>query len=73
MTRARARAPLYTVVDVWRGIAVGAYSFQRLGDARKCMARLLAGRNLQEDDVRLFEGLLDAYPDKAQATKTGAQ
>ena len=66
MTRTRARAPIYTVVDVWRGIAVGAYNFQRLEDARKCMARLRAGRNLQEDDVRLFEAVLDAHPDESQ-------
>ena len=66
MTRARARVPIYTVVDVWRGIAVGAYNFQRLEDARKCMARLRAGRNLQEDDVRLFEAVLDAHPDESQ-------
>jgi len=66
VTRTRARVPIYTVVDVWRGIAVGAYNFQRLEDARKCMARLRAGRNLQEDDVRLFEAVLDAHPDESQ-------
>lgn len=60
---------MYTVVEVWRGIAVGAYSFQRLDDARKCMARLRAGCNLQEDDVRLFEGVLDAQPDESQVVE----
>ena len=30
------------------------------------MARLRAGRNLQEDDVRLFEGVLDAHPEESQ-------
>ena len=69
MTRTRARAPIYTVVDVWRGIAVGAYSFQPPEDARECMARLRSGRNLQEDDVRLFEGVLDAYPDESQVAE----
>lgn len=66
MTRTRARAPIYTVVDVWRGVAVGAYSFQRLEDARKCMARLRVGRDLQEDDIQLFEGVLDTYPEESQ-------
>ena len=66
MIQSVARAPIYTVVEVISGIAVGAYSFQRLKDARKCVAQLRAGRDLQEDDVRLFEGVLDAHPDESQ-------
>ncbi len=51
---------IYTVVDVMRGIAVGAHSFRRLNDARACMKRLRAGRDLQEDDVQLFKSTIDA-------------
>jgi hypothetical protein len=46
---------LYTVVEVWRGIAASAKSFTRLRDAQKHMLRLRQGRNLAEDDVQLFE------------------
>ncbi len=45
---------IYTVVDVARGVAVGAQSFQRLRDARAFMRQLCDGRDLQEDDVQLF-------------------
>ena len=46
---------LYTVVEVWRGIAASAKNFTRLRDAEKYMRRLRKGCNLVEDDVRLFE------------------
>ena len=64
MTRADAEARIYMVVDVLSGVAVGAYSFRRLEDARTWAVRLRAGRDLQEDDVRLFEAALDARPDE---------
>ncbi len=47
---------LYTVVEVWRGIAASAKNFTRLRDAEKYMRRLRKDRNLVEDDVQLFEG-----------------
>lgn len=62
MPRAGGDARIYTVVDVWRGIAVGAHTYRRLKDAKACAARLREGRNLFDDDVRLFEGILDADP-----------
>ena len=46
---------LYTVVDVWRGIARGARNFRRLRTAQKYMRSLRRGRNMAEDDVQLFE------------------
>jgi hypothetical protein len=46
---------LYTVVDVWRGVAAGAKNFRRLKNARNHMRRLRRGRNLIEDDIQLFE------------------
>jgi len=49
---------IYTVVDVWRGVAVGAKSFTRRGNARKYMQRLRRGRNLEQDDVKVFENTL---------------
>ena len=45
---------VYTVVEVMRGVAVGAYSFRRLQDALFYAERLREGRNLQEDDIQLF-------------------
>ncbi len=49
------RLKLYTVVEVWRGIAASAKNFTRLGNAHKYMQRLRRGRNLTEDDIRVFE------------------
>jgi hypothetical protein len=49
------RLNLYTVVEVWRGIAASAKNFTRLRDAEKYMRRLRQSRNLVEDDVQLFE------------------
>ncbi len=49
------RLKLYTVVEVWRGIAASAKNFTRLRDAENHMRRLRQGRNLMEDDVQLFE------------------
>ncbi len=69
MPRAGGEARVYTVVDVWRGIAVGAYSYRRLKDAEACAARLREGRNLLEDDVKVFVGLLDAQSDPDQAAE----
>jgi len=46
---------LYTVVEVWRGIAASPKNFIRLRDAENYMRRLRQGRNLAEDDVQLFE------------------
>lgn len=51
-------ARVYTVVDVMGGVAVGALSFGRLEDARAWLRRLRRGRDLERDDVRLFEGTI---------------
>jgi len=69
MTRAEAEARIYTLVDVLSGVAVGAHSIRRLEDARTWVARFQAGRVLQEDDVRLFESVLDARPDEEQVAE----
>ncbi len=53
--RRASRLKLYTVVEVWRGIAASAKNFIRLRDAENYMRRLRQGRNLAEDDVQLFE------------------
>lgn len=50
---------IYTVVDVWRGLANGSRSFVRLDEARNHLRRVQKGRNLQEDDVRLFENTIE--------------
>jgi hypothetical protein len=54
MPRTGACSRIYTVVDVMRGVAVGAHSFRRLTDTRAFMRQLRDRRNLQEDDVQLF-------------------
>lgn len=58
---------VYTVVDVWRGVAVGAYNFRSLRAARVALRRIRRGRNLQEDDVQLFEGTI--YSGKRKTRK----
>ena len=60
MIESRAGMRIYTVVDVMRGVAVGAYSFRRLRDAHAYLKRLRGGRDLQEDDVQLFKSTIDA-------------
>ncbi len=49
---------IYTVVEVWRGIAAGAKSFVDLNLAERYMRRVQARRSPQEDDVQLFETTL---------------
>jgi hypothetical protein len=49
------RLKLYIVVEVWRGIAASAKNFTRLRDAKNYLQRLRKDRNLDEDDVQLFE------------------
>jgi len=55
VTKAAVGVRVYTVVDVMRGVAVGARSFRRVEDARAHMQRLLHGRSLDEDDVRILK------------------
>jgi hypothetical protein len=58
MSQMQRKIKLYTVVEVWRGIAVGARNFRRLQNAQKHMLRLRRRHNLIEDDVQLFTGVL---------------
>ena len=46
---------IYTVVDVMSGVAVGAKSFHSLKQAQTYLKRIRRGRNVNEDDVQLFE------------------
>ena len=55
MTRRNGRTTIYTVVQVWRGIAASVKNFTRLKEAENYMRRLRRGRNLDEDDIQLFE------------------
>jgi hypothetical protein len=55
---------IYTVVDVMSGVAVGAHSFRHLKDARTCMKRLTGRRNLEQDDVQLFESTIDVSEER---------
>jgi hypothetical protein len=49
---------VYTVVEVWRGLADGARTFASERDARRYMRAALRRRSPFEDDVRMFEGTL---------------
>jgi len=55
MTQKTDKLRLYTVVEVWRGIAVGARNFRRLRNAERYMQRLRRRSNLLDDDVQLFD------------------
>jgi hypothetical protein len=55
MNMKRKRIHLYTVVEVWRGIADGARSFTELEQARGYLRSARRRRNPLEDDVQLFE------------------
>lgn len=55
MAQRNGKTTIYTVVEVWRGIAASVKNFTRLKEAEKYMARLRRGRNLEEDDIQLFE------------------
>jgi hypothetical protein len=49
------KAQVYAVVEVWRGLAVNAITFQKRADAMRCAGKLRSGRNLEEDDVQVFK------------------
>lgn len=66
MTKIDKGMHIYTVVEVMRGVAAGAYNFRRLKDARTCAKRLCKGLNLDEDDVQLFETTIDTPIDRKQ-------
>ena len=66
MTTIEPGTRIYTVVEVVRGVATDAHSFRQLKDALLCAERLREGRNLQEDDVQLFESRVDPHYRKKQ-------
>lgn len=49
---------IFTVVEVWRGIASEVHAFSQREDAEKCYSRLIAEANRQDDDVQLFEAII---------------
>ena len=59
MTKVESGARIYTVVEVMRGLAADAHSFRHLKDALLCAERLRRDRNLDEDDVHIFENRID--------------
>lgn len=56
--RSDARIPIYTVVDVWRGLAVDARSFTSRARADEYLGELRRSKDLTEDDAELFESSL---------------
>jgi len=71
MIRSKIKLQVYTVVDVWRGIAVGATNFRRLRNAQKHVRRLRRHRNMMEDDVKLFETTIYAPSPGLRTARTG--
>ena len=61
MTKIESRMRIYTVVEVVKGVATDAHSFRQLKDALLCAELLREGRNLQDDDVQLFESRVDHH------------
>jgi hypothetical protein len=55
MKRRTRSLKLYTVVEVWRGMAAGVKNFSSLRNAQNHLKRLREGRNLTEDDIQLFK------------------
>ena len=47
---------VYTVVKVWRGMAVEAKPFRSLVTAQRFMRKLQRKYNEMEEDIKLFEG-----------------
>lgn len=57
MTKSRS-ARIYTVVDVMSGVTVGVENFLNPKSATVCLRRLRKASNLDEDDVQLFESVV---------------
>lgn len=58
MKQVRPELRIYTVVDVWRGIAIAVKNFTELKCAQNYVLQLRRCRNMQEDDQELFENSL---------------
>ena len=57
--KTKSKKLLFVVVDVWRGIASQARVFQNQKEANVLARKIRRGRNLDEDDIQVFECLLD--------------
>lgn len=54
----RSKRRVYTVIEVWRGMAVAATTFRTLAAARGLVRRLNRKYDPMEGDVQLFEGII---------------
>ena len=54
----RVSKEIFTVVTVSRGIAENAYCFKYHKDALRYLNQFKKGRNLDEDDVQIFENYI---------------
>lgn len=66
MKRQSKTSRVYVVVEVIDGVAVDAFSFSNLSAARDCLKQMRKDRNLDDDDVQLFETYLGELPDVAR-------
>jgi len=58
MITKKQRIRVYTVVEVWRGLADKAKTFVDLEKARRYLRTARRRHNPLEDDVKLFEGTI---------------
>lgn len=52
------KVKIYTVVEVWRGMAQSAKSFDNVASAEKYMQRLRKHQNPLDDEAALFKTVL---------------
>jgi len=58
MSTTNHRLQIYTVVEIWRGMAQGVRNFKRLSDANKYMSRVRRRLNPIADEVSMFKSSL---------------
>lgn len=63
---------IYTVVDVVAGVAVGVETFGRSGHARAWLRQLRRDRDLERDDVQLFESIVHDPSKRRGKSQVGA-
>ena len=73
MRKPEAQLRIYTVVDVMSGVGVGARSFCGLAHARAYLRWLREKRNVNQDDVQLFEDTVDLPIKRSEERRVGKE
>ena len=61
MKKSKSSPKIVVVVEVMAGVAVNAYGFSTLKDARACLKKVRDQRNPNNDDVQIFSCVVDEY------------